>query len=111
MKNELEIEGKLEFANYDQRRFALFERYEIAAAHLPFDHKTTVFEETLDGKIERTFQSRTPINESSNCPEESLMQSLASAFSAAMLGSSFLAGLRGLAAFLYACASDPRAPA
>jgi hypothetical protein len=39
------------------------------------------------------------------------MQSLASAFSAAMLGSSFLAGLRGLAAFLYACASDPRAPA
>jgi len=37
----------------------------------------------LDGKIERTFQSRTPINESINCPEKNLKRSLASAFSAA----------------------------
>jgi hypothetical protein len=67
LKNELEIEGKLQFANYDQWRFAFFERYEIAAAHLPFDHKTTSFEEALDGKIERAFQSRTPADESSCC--------------------------------------------
>ena len=67
MKNELEIEGKLEFANDDQRRFAFFERYEIAAAHLPFDRKAAVFEEAFDGKIESAFQSRTPADESLDC--------------------------------------------
>ena len=86
MKNKLEIEGKLQFSNYDQRHFAFIERDEIAAADLPFDHKTTAFEELLDGKIERAFQSRPPINESFDCPEESLTQSLASAFFAAMQG-------------------------
>ncbi len=67
MKNKLEIEGKLEFANDNQRRFAFFERHEIAAAHLPLDHKTAVFEEAFDGKVERTFQSLTPANESLHC--------------------------------------------
>ena len=67
MKNELEIEGKLQFPDHDQRRFAFFERDEIAAADLPFDRKTTVFEEALDGQIERAFQSRTPADESSCC--------------------------------------------
>jgi hypothetical protein len=67
LKNELEIEGELQFANYDQWRFASFERYEIAAAHFPFDQETKVFEEALDGQIERAFQSRTPADESPCC--------------------------------------------
>jgi hypothetical protein len=67
LKNELEIEGKLEFADDDQRRFAAFERDEIAAANLPFDRKAAVFEEAFDGKIERALQSRTPADESLYC--------------------------------------------
>ena len=75
LKNKLEIEGKLEFANDDQRRFAVFERHEIAAAHLPFDHKTAVLEEAFDGKIESAFHSRTPADELLYCPRRALSQS------------------------------------
>jgi hypothetical protein len=60
LQDELEIEGQLEFADYDDRRVAL-QRQQIAASDFVFDDEAEPLEEGLDRPIERRLQNRSPV--------------------------------------------------
>ncbi len=53
LENEFEIEGKLELADDDDRRFRIAEPDEIARADLTLDDIAGGFEKSLDRQIER----------------------------------------------------------
>ena len=52
LQDEFEIEGELHLADDDERRLAVPQRDQVAAADLAFDGKPEVLEEAFDRRIE-----------------------------------------------------------
>jgi hypothetical protein len=56
LQDELQVEGKLQFADHYNRRIVAAQCHQIAAADLALDREAELFEEAFDGKVKRGFQ-------------------------------------------------------
>jgi hypothetical protein len=60
LQNELEVEGLLKLANYDDGRIITLQSQQIAASDLAFDNEAEPFEKGLNRPIEQRLQNGSP---------------------------------------------------
>src|ERR1700726_4826481 len=69
LQDQLEVEGKLQFSDHNDRGVVAVQRHEVATADFALDREAEVFEEAFDGKVKRGFQGGSSVAYATQCPQ------------------------------------------